>query len=40
LSLGVDYDWRSVGVCAADEQNVPSHLSHASYEDVRWYVGS
>ena len=40
LSLGVDNNWRSMGIGAADEKDVLAHLSHASYEDVRWYVGS
>jgi hypothetical protein len=40
LSLGIYHDGSSMGVCAADEQDVFVHLSHASDEDVRRYVGS
>jgi hypothetical protein len=40
LSLGVHYDGRPVGIGAANEKDLLAHLSHASYEDIRWHVGS
>ena len=39
-AFGIDHDWSSVGVRAADEEHLFAHLFQSSNEDVRWYIGS